>query len=342
MITVNDNCNGCGICKVVCPYDRVRIFKGKAVIEECEECGICLKFCPLDAMEIRRELREFEVEENIAQTTVEGKAELKVKEVVPKLLPINAYALNLKFAVKMKKPEILEFKAYELLKVCSHCGACLLCKNNALELRDKPILVGNCINCGFCLYVCPKFNTCRFEKEEIEKTYDVDFKTVLHKLVERYSLIIWDSIVNDVEALKEVLNKMRIAVDEDKCVSCGACVAICPISAVRLNDHPIFQNCFLCGLCVKNCLQKALKKPKYPTVKLLKEKFDKAVFVGFPCDVLAVKRLKDDRIVCTVSLQCVFCEFDENCSVEDCADITIGEKTVIRTERGDKVWKSLE
>ncbi|WP_457550144.1 4Fe-4S binding protein [Archaeoglobus sp.] len=341
MITVNDKCNGCGICKVVCPYDRVRIFKGKSEIEECEECGICLKFCPFDAIEIRRELREFEVEKSLAQTTVVGGVKLDVSEVKPKSLPVDAHTPNLKFAVKMKKPEILDFKAYELLKVCSHCGACLLCKNNALELKDKPILVGNCINCGFCLYVCPKFNTACVERTET-KTYDVDFKTVLHKLVGRYSLIVWDSIVDDEKKLEDVLSKMRIEVDYEKCVSCGLCAKICPISAVSIKDHPTFQNCFLCGLCVKNCLQKALKKPKYPTVKLLKEKFDRAVFVGFPCDVLAVKRLKDDRIVCTVSLQCVFCEFDENCSIEDCADITIGEKTIVRTERGDRVWKSLE
>ena len=342
MITVKEDCNGCGICRVVCPYGRVRILEGRARIEECEECGVCLKFCPLEALEIKRELREFEFEKEIVETSVESgrTLEIKIKHNPP---PIDVMSRNLKFAVEIGKAEILRFKAYELLKICSVCGACTLCKNNALRIENgRPVLVGNCVNCGFCLYVCPKFNdsteVCEGRIEEIE----IDLKTFLKKIVRRYTLVIYDSIVKNDEELEHVLNKMVITLDEDRCVSCGVCVETCPISAVDFDGFPIFQNCFLCGLCVKNCEQKALKKPKYPTVSLLREDFDVAVFIGFPCDVLAVKRLRDDRIICTISLKCEFCDFDEGCKIKDVADITIGEKLILRTERGDRIWKSIE
>ena len=328
MIVVKDNCNGCGICKVVCPYERMRIYRGKAFVEDCEECGVCLKYCPLNALEIRRELRTYEVVESIAQTEFKGGSKVEVREVKPKEIPIPKTKFALKFEVEGKPPE--------LLRICSRCGACLLCPDEALDLNDKPILVGDCRECAFCLYVCPKFNEeC---VEEFRFVENVNYVEALKRLSKVYKLIIWDSVGD----LDGVLSRMKLEFDEESCVGCGLCAKVCPISAIEFGEKPKFNSCYLCGLCVERCPQGAIRKVKYPTVKLLKEDFDKAVFVGFPCDVLAVKRLNDDRIVCLVSLDCRYCQYDENCDLKDCADITVGEKTVVRTERGERIWRSLE
>lgn len=44
-------CNGCGICKEICPVDGVRIIDGKAVAnEQCIDCGTCVSSCPAGAI----------------------------------------------------------------------------------------------------------------------------------------------------------------------------------------------------------------------------------------------------------------------------------------------------
>ncbi len=333
MISINENCNGCGICKVVCPYERIRIEGGVAGVDECEECGVCVKFCPFDAVEIRRDVRTFKVERKIVETKAKGGKGIEIKGVG------RVRELELPNKMLLKLGVFESVKPYELLQVCSRCGACTFCE--ALELGDRPVLVGDCKECGFCTYICPKFNVevCR----DFIKEVDMDYGEFLERVIRRYSVIVWDSLVGDSESLKDVLERMKIDVDYESCVSCGVCAKVCPINAISFEDKPIFDSCFLCGLCVKVCRQKALKKPKVPSVLKLKEDFDRAVFVGFPCDVLAVKRLNDERIVCLVSLECKFCEFDKACPLKDgdCGDVRVGKRVVIKSERGERFWEEI-
>jgi len=57
----------------------------------------------------------------------------------------------------------------------------------------------------------------------------------------------------------EVLRlESRIQFREEECVSCGACTAVCPTSALSL-DRTSFQlifdaaQCVACGICLKSC-----------------------------------------------------------------------------------------
>lgn len=48
-----EKCNGCGMCKDVCPIDVINIEDTKAVISDgCLECGACIGQCPNGAISI--------------------------------------------------------------------------------------------------------------------------------------------------------------------------------------------------------------------------------------------------------------------------------------------------
>jgi Pyruvate/2-oxoacid:ferredoxin oxidoreductase delta subunit len=49
-------CNGCGICKEVCPTWAIEMKENKATIDQfsCFPCGICEKICPQAAVAMRR------------------------------------------------------------------------------------------------------------------------------------------------------------------------------------------------------------------------------------------------------------------------------------------------
>lgn len=52
-------------------------------------------------------------------------------------------------------------------------------------------------------------------------------------------------------------------VDKNKCISCGACVGICPVGAISFdetNHAQIDQNiCIRCGACEATCPVEAIK-----------------------------------------------------------------------------------
>ena len=55
------------------------------------------------------------------------------------------------------------------------------------------------------------------------------------------------------------------SIDKEKCLRCGACVAVCPLLALDLNEHGVKNDnskCTLCGICQKMCPVKAIKVEK--------------------------------------------------------------------------------
>ena len=52
--------------------------------------------------------------------------------------------------------------------------------------------------------------------------------------------------------------------DEDKCIHCGVCTAVCPTAALcisRPDMHVLFdkKKCSVCELCIRTCLTRAMK-----------------------------------------------------------------------------------
>lgn len=54
---------------------------------------------------------------------------------------------------------------------------------------------------------------------------------------------------------------MTAEVDKNTCVSCGACIQICPVNAIRMEDGKALVDpdiCIDCGACVSECPVKAI------------------------------------------------------------------------------------
>jgi len=57
---------------------------------------------------------------------------------------------------------------------------------------------------------------------------------------------------------------MAAKVDIQKCTGCGACVEVCPLEAISMNDDVAVidgDTCTECGLCVGECPNEAISLP---------------------------------------------------------------------------------
>lgn len=57
---------------------------------------------------------------------------------------------------------------------------------------------------------------------------------------------------------------MAAQIDKEKCTGCGACVDICPVEAVKLEDEKanVDENtCVECGQCIDECPNDAITLP---------------------------------------------------------------------------------
>ncbi len=62
------------------------------------------------------------------------------------------------------------------------------------------------------------------------------------------------------EELKDTIN-----LEQEKCIDCGACVSLCPVSALVMKNFEVGvenEKCILCGRCINSCPFKALSIKK--------------------------------------------------------------------------------
>ena len=58
---------------------------------------------------------------------------------------------------------------------------------------------------------------------------------------------------------------MAAKVDNSKCTGCGACIEICPVNAVKLENKKAIVDkgeCAECGVCINECPNEAISLPR--------------------------------------------------------------------------------
>lgn len=57
---------------------------------------------------------------------------------------------------------------------------------------------------------------------------------------------------------------MAVIIDKVKCNGCGACIDICPVNAIKIENEKaiVSDECVDCGACVDQCSKEAIRVPK--------------------------------------------------------------------------------
>lgn len=196
LIVDENLCTGCGNCAIVCPvnfpmhYDgkkEIKIEGGKIRVigELCNGCGLCVESCPFKALSLRTlALEELEWSQNIFESvesaeTVATETKLDLNPRLNQIYdntsrPFSTGLLRWIFEgedvnIEQIRNFILDYdekgNVFEILNdliiqkdLCSLCGACVaVCDENAIDIVDyAPKLVGECVNCASCYFICPK------------------------------------------------------------------------------------------------------------------------------------------------------------------------------------------
>lgn len=105
------------------------------------------------------------------------------------------------------------------------------------------------------------------EQKAIDKKVDEQFVIIQKEILERKHDIpivtkegrkIYETASRRTE---NVYDGSQITIDHDKCIGCGMCTLVCPISNFYLKNRKAFRylkQCEFCLACVHHCLQKAI------------------------------------------------------------------------------------
>jgi len=219
---------------------------------------------------------------------------------------VVAKSTDLEHGVEDFKAEIencsLDQKFITVSPECVRCNLCAEeCPVNAIDdakLLKPAKILDNCVKCEICAQTCP-VNSIKV----IESTSDLD-DDVTYKL-------------NTVKVPHRTLRMEKIAVDPDKCTSCGNCTKFCPTGAIKVQEgEPVVIDkdaCIGCGACANVCGEDAVtlerRLGRVVKTKLLHVDEDVCVACGVceeNCPVDAIK-LVDDKVVFSKD-KCINCE----------------------------------
>jgi MinD superfamily P-loop ATPase len=57
---VDEKCNGCGICKTICPCGNIELKADRpAWLNHCEQCLACIQWCPQEAIQFGKKTQHY-------------------------------------------------------------------------------------------------------------------------------------------------------------------------------------------------------------------------------------------------------------------------------------------
>ncbi len=259
-------CSYCGVCTILCPFDALGVevdgepslpileqegfpeydFTAEISEEKCVRCTSCHEACPHDAIVRDVPVYEGEVEGGVQrQTALNGEVVFQVDTekcticgICGTLCPALTVARDPFYPGTMKPTgEVLWEK-----EVCNACQICVnACPEKALSVqREAPkelklpgkvsIDKSECITCTWCKQVCPS------EAVTITKFFDGELIVDASKCPGGCSTCVDVCpckalyLPTPIPAVKMKRDSIEatIAINNDLCILCGACVNACP------------------------------------------------------------------------------------------------------------------
>ena len=91
---------------------------------------------------------------------------------------------------------------------------------------------------------------------------------------------------------------MAEVIRKDRCVTCGTCVALCPVGAIAIEDGPpkLVGQCIACGMCYANCPRAVFDTGEMETQIFGRARSDEEADLGVHSAIYAV-RAKDPDVL---------------------------------------------
>ncbi len=116
-----------------------------------------------------------------------------------------------------------------------------------------------CIGCGTCMTVCSK----TFFKRDDPARSAIQLLSVEGKsfhLVACEQAACGKCVAECPTQAIFITKQGTVLINKNLCINCFACVAVCPIGAMRRHPEEVFPfKCIACGTCTRECPVAALK-----------------------------------------------------------------------------------
>jgi 4Fe-4S ferredoxin len=262
-----DKCTFCSMCAGFCPVDAFKMtsegdFSENGDLpelstyvrmnEKCLPCAICRAACPEDAIDVEF---AFEKKEEIAplkdKSGGDVKGEIEIDTDKCNFCGLCAQFCDA-FLLVEKKPTPDDPAPFELLLVdedkCDYCVLCQdLCPEEAIRVKGErrgeapkiegKLVVNNskCTRCTWCKAVCP------YEAVDIKKPFAGEISLIdanISKCDPQGCHGCFNVCPSHLWYVPEEGNS-SIAIKEDYCIYCGACVNACPKDVMKISRSDV-------------------------------------------------------------------------------------------------------